>query len=135
MLALSHGAAPRLESLDIADFLLCDHPRCNQVVIEITVSCFAARRMLCIKRACGVPTRSFGGGLRMPTGYGKSRRWRQLADKARFVAEQMTDHDVQQIILGVALAYEHLAELGRQRELREITNKRHPKKTSGRKPN
>jgi hypothetical protein len=63
----------------------------------------------------------------MPAGSGKFRRWQQLAEKARFAAERMDDPQARQIILGVALAYECLADGARKQELRALIKKERKK--------
>jgi hypothetical protein len=50
-----------------------------------------------------------------------SRRWQQLAAKARVAAKQTADPEARQIIIGVALAYERIAAYAGRQELKALT--------------
>ncbi len=51
----------------------------------------------------------------MPSFADDPANWRQRADEARAMAEQMTDRDAKQMMLGIAEDYEKLAKRAEER--------------------
>ncbi len=51
----------------------------------------------------------------MPSFADDPAHWRQRADEARAMAEQMTDRDAKQMMLGIAEDYEKLAKRAEER--------------------
>jgi hypothetical protein len=64
-------------------------------------------------------TRVLAGAFHLQTS--SSRRWQQLAKKARLAAEQTVDPEARQLILGVALGYERIAAHAGRQEVKALT--------------
>jgi hypothetical protein len=81
---------------------------CRRIMLDLAGS---YDRLAAHAETYTVPSLTVEAEHRMPRPVDRAEHWRQRAERARAMAEQITDAKAREMMLSVAASYEHLAKL------------------------